>query len=114
MQESKMPLIHKNGKYHQAMARFRIKMHCSSVVFGIFLKEFITNSCPVGQISTLCSDPIVKEIVRLRVKRLIIMGAMNINEAICRPLKWSMKQSHGYGLDQSSKKNDRIRQLNKA
>ena len=49
----------------------------SSLVFGVFVDQTVTISCPGGQITTMCSPEVVRDIWNYNPKNLIVMGGTN-------------------------------------
>ena len=49
----------------------------SSLVYGIFLPDSVTVSCPGGTLSTLCSDQVLNDMKNLDVQTVLIMGGTN-------------------------------------
>ena len=49
----------------------------SLLVFGVFLKNTMTISCPGGAISTMCSDNFLRDIRNSGAKNIIVMGGTN-------------------------------------
>ena len=49
----------------------------SSLVFGCFLRDAVTISCPGGVIATMCTNQIMKELRIFGVKNVIVMAGTN-------------------------------------
>ena len=49
----------------------------SSLVFGVFVDQTVTISCPGGQITTMCSPEVVRDIWNYNPKKLIVMRWTN-------------------------------------
>ena len=49
----------------------------SSLVFGVFIQNSVTISCPGGSISTMCSESVFTEICERNVRQVIVMAGTN-------------------------------------
>ena len=49
----------------------------SSLVFGVFIQNSVTISCPGGSISTMCSESVFTEIFERNVRQVIVMAGTN-------------------------------------
>ena len=49
----------------------------SSLVYGVFVENAITISCPGGCISTLCSDRVIENMKSFGVRNVVVMAGTN-------------------------------------
>ena len=49
----------------------------SSLVFGVFIQNSVTISCPGGSISTMCSESVFTEVFERNVSQVIVMARTN-------------------------------------
>ena len=75
----------------------RVFQNCilgSSLVYGVFVENAITISCPGGCISTLCSDRLIENMKSFGVRNVVVMAGTNNlfdkrNEPLMGPIETS-------------------------
>ena len=66
----------------------------SSLVYGVFVENAITISCPGGCISTLCSDRVIENMKSFGVRNVVVMaGTNNLFDKRHKPLMGAVETS---------------------